>query len=309
MFGVIMLHTMHDFMSSSGWNLASFLYKSAVVSIPLFFCVSGYLLFGREDIDYKYICRKIFLICKYVVIFCSLYWLIRGVTVEWIPLYRVIKNSLFARGQLFAFWYFSALCLVYLFLPILNKQYLKNYKSFLFIWIGCFLIQNIVFAYNVATHSLEINVVFRLYNWIGYFMLGGILKKERLRKVPYFVIILCIISNYLFQTVLVQRILFDYCSFFYSSTLVIFLVTVLFNNLVHEQIRRGKTLVRTLSKLFLIVFSIHPLLVDPVQTYVERYDVSLSFQAICCFMIVSILSIFLSWLILKIPYADRIFRV
>ncbi|MBD5197412.1 MAG: acyltransferase family protein [Bacteroidales bacterium] len=50
MLGVIMLHTSHDLMSESGYDLASFMYKSAVASIPLFFMVSGYLLLGRQDI-------------------------------------------------------------------------------------------------------------------------------------------------------------------------------------------------------------------------------------------------------------------
>ena len=59
MFGVMCLHSTHSYSSLGQFCFADILYESAVVSMPLFFMVSGYLLIGRENIDYKYSFRKI----------------------------------------------------------------------------------------------------------------------------------------------------------------------------------------------------------------------------------------------------------
>lgn len=56
MFGVICLHTEMNFYENP---LAQFLYMTAVVSIPLFFMTSGYLLYGKQSVDYHYSAHKI----------------------------------------------------------------------------------------------------------------------------------------------------------------------------------------------------------------------------------------------------------
>lgn len=311
MFGVIMLHTTHDFMSASGWDVASFLYKSSVVSIPLFFTVSGYLLLGREDISYRYVFNKILSIGRYVVIFCLIYWIFRGLTAEWIPIYRIIKNSLLGQGQLFAFWYFSALCLVYLFLPLINRLFRNNLKIFIWCWLLCFLIQNLIFTYNVLTGTPEINAVFRLYNWIGYFMLGGVLKSRKFHRCPIFLITIAFCLNFIFQTIIVYKIHTNYCSFFYSSAIVILLVSIVFNYISQSDFSHNPWAIRELSKLFLIVFSIHPLFLEPVYKVLGGVELSsyLSLFAIVNFSVVSILSVGTGYLIMQLPYANKIFRI
>ena len=48
MLGVICLHSTHSYISSNQLSVANVMYESALVSIPLFFMVSGYLLLEKK---------------------------------------------------------------------------------------------------------------------------------------------------------------------------------------------------------------------------------------------------------------------
>jgi len=81
MFGVICLHTTRMFGENDPniVNLASILYRSAVISIPLFFLVSGYLFMPRHEIDYRYVIKKIGHIIRYVLIVTIMYWFFNSI--------------------------------------------------------------------------------------------------------------------------------------------------------------------------------------------------------------------------------------
>lgn len=59
MLGVIALHTTHNYLGDS-FNVSNVMYETGVISIPLFFMVSGYLLLGRNNVNYRYVSHKIF---------------------------------------------------------------------------------------------------------------------------------------------------------------------------------------------------------------------------------------------------------
>ena len=75
MFGVVCLHTEMSFYDNP---IAQFLYMTAVVSIPLFFMTSGYLLYGKSCVGCKYSIRKIIGIIRFVAIITVAFWLIYG---------------------------------------------------------------------------------------------------------------------------------------------------------------------------------------------------------------------------------------
>lgn len=65
MFCVMCLHTEMSFYDNS---VARFLYMTAVVAIPMILMTSGYLLYGKESVDYHFDCRqncRNFAICCY----------------------------------------------------------------------------------------------------------------------------------------------------------------------------------------------------------------------------------------------------
>ena len=130
MFGVMCLHTTYSYKIPGQFCFADLLYESAVVSIPLFFMVSGYLLIGREMVDYKYSFRKIIGIIRFVSIIVFAFWLARSVyhlQFDFIELLKSLVYPYIQRGQFYAFWYFGAMIILYLLYPVINVFY-KSHK-------------------------------------------------------------------------------------------------------------------------------------------------------------------------------------
>ncbi len=129
--GVVLLHTtMVGFKETGSWNLLAYLYYLGTYSIPLFFMVNGYLLLGKREITYPYILQKV----KWILITVSswniIVWLFkRDFTVN--PIKKIV-GSLVQKGYFFQFWFFGALILIYLCLPILRK-FLNSKRRYLYI--------------------------------------------------------------------------------------------------------------------------------------------------------------------------------
>lgn len=178
MFGVIMLHTTRSFINGHPWSVASAMYKSAVVSIPLFFMVSGFLLFQRKNITYRYVFAKILKIFRYILVFVVGLWILKSMRhgFNLNALIVDIWNSLNAKGEFYVFWYFGALMLVYLLLPLIIKVFNSSNLNAITLAIICLTIQSIFFTINIITGIEKINPDLRIYNWLTYSILGGVLR-------------------------------------------------------------------------------------------------------------------------------------
>ena len=118
--GVVLLHTtISGFKDTESWNYLTFLYYLGTYSIPLFFMVNGYLLLGKNEISYSYILQKIKWILVTVSVWTLIIWIYKRDFSE-NPIKKVL-GSLLQRGYFFQFWFFGALILIYLCLPILKK--------------------------------------------------------------------------------------------------------------------------------------------------------------------------------------------
>ena len=158
--GVVLLHTtMGGFKDTGSWNLLTYLYYLGTYSIPLFFMVNGYLLLGKREITSHYILQKV----KWILITVSswniIVWLFkRDFTVN--PIKKIV-GSLIQKGYFFQFWFFGALILIYLCLPILSK-FLNSKRRYLYILallivIG-FIVElaNIFFQRPLQTHVCKL---------------------------------------------------------------------------------------------------------------------------------------------------------
>ena len=95
-------------------------------AIPLFFTVSGYLLLGRKNIDWHYSAKKIWGIVRFVFVICWIYWLIMLIITQephWDKLYKDPLGAFLMGGTFWQFWYFGAMCLVYLIYPFINNDF------------------------------------------------------------------------------------------------------------------------------------------------------------------------------------------
>ena len=184
--GVVLLHTtMGGFKDTGSWNLLTYLYYLGTYSIPLFFMVNGYLLLGKREITSHYILQKV----KWILITVSswniIVWLFkRDFTVN--PIKKIV-GSLLQKGYFFQFWFFGALILIYLCLPILSK-FLNSKRRYLYILallivIG-FIVElaNIFFQRPLQTHVMQ---TFRLWTWFFYYILGGYIAQFNVDNLKY----------------------------------------------------------------------------------------------------------------------------
>ena len=220
MFGVICLHTEMNFYENP---LAQFLYMTAVVSIPLFFMTSGYLLYGKQSVDYHYSAHKIVGILRFVAIMTITFWLLTGMR-HGESFWWFTAGSLIQKGNLGIYWYFGAMMILYALLPMQHKLYVKYPKAFLLGTIVLGIVSNCIFLSNFYGYEIEENTIqtFRLWNWIFYFNLGGILRRYTVKSSLELVLVL-FIFNYLFQYELIPLMPTVYCEYFYCSLPVMLL--------------------------------------------------------------------------------------
>lgn len=176
--GVVLLHTeMGGFKETGSWNFSTYLYYLGTYSIPLFFIVNGYLLLGKKEITYSYILQKVKYILITVLSWTFIVWLFkRDFSVN--PIKKLI-GSLVQKGYFFQFWFFGALILIYICLPVL-KQFLNSKRSYLYflsvlLVIGLiFELTNIVLQMPIQTYVIQ---TFRLWTWLFYYILGGFISQ------------------------------------------------------------------------------------------------------------------------------------
>lgn len=182
--GVVLLHTtMGGFKETGSWNLLAYLYYLGTYSIPLFFMINGYLLLGKREITYLYILQKVKWILITVSSWSFIVWLFkRDFTTN--PIKKIV-GSLIQRGYFFQFWFFGALILIYLCLPIL-RQFLNSKRSYLYslsllMTIGLiFELSNILLQMPIQTYVIQ---TFRLWTWFFYYLLGGYIAQFTIEEI------------------------------------------------------------------------------------------------------------------------------
>ena len=98
------------------------LYYLCDCGVPLFFMVNGYLLLSRERISFRYVFYKLAHILKIVLSWNFLIAIpVLIFRQKIINPFRLAFDSLLQKGYLWHFWFFGALMIIYLFLPILHR--------------------------------------------------------------------------------------------------------------------------------------------------------------------------------------------
>lgn len=292
-------------------------YLSTIVAafpIPLFFMVSGYLMFGRKP-SIKYSIKKIAKILKFLIEFALIYWLIFRMTdgtsilmgLKYVPL------AMLQEGPLPIFWYLGAMCILYACLPVLN--YLdQRYERFLVIFtLFLFVVVNIIFILNcvkgIDQHVLQ---SLRVWNWFFYFCLGGVLKKYKDILSKYtikfwhivifaaFFVSVYSLTHYLFP-------ILDNTDQSYGSLVCTAYALSIFIFCIQRNYQ-GNRIILALSPLFLPVYSLHLF----VYEYFFKYS-NLSFlgeaEPFVDFALVAVITLTVSWIIMKTPIINRIFKI
>lgn len=223
--GVICLHTEIKFYENP---LAQCLYMTAVVSIPLFFMVSGFLLYGKDTVGFGYSARKICGILRFVLVVTSFFWLVSGAR-HGEPYLRYAIGGFLQEGPFFVFWYLGAMMMLYALFPILQRIYNGYPRAFVTLMVTLGVLANAIFVANFFGIHIENSIIqtFRLWNWLFYFNLGGIVRHCPVKSSTITVVALLVV-NYLFQYLLTPMMPTVYCEYFYCSLPVMVLCFFLF---------------------------------------------------------------------------------
>ena len=314
--GVVLLHTtMIGFKETGSWNLLAYLYYLGTYSIPLFFMVNGYLLLGKKDITYSYILQKVKWILITVSSWTFIVWLFkRDFAVN--PVKKII-GSMVQKGYFSQFWFFGALILIYLCLPILRK-FLNSKRSYLYILsslvtIGLvFELANMVFQMPLQSYVIQ---TFRLWTWFFYYILGGLIAqfdkefiKKGFRRWMKIVAVLLLLISPLILFFLAKTIYHNlFAEYFYDSIFVKVISLGTFLTVLTFDLNTDKNRwIIYLSNQTMGVFVIH--------TYVMKVWeklVGFSFAGAHLLFPISTLcvSLIVVSLLMKIPYFNRIVKL
>ena len=175
-FGVVALHTLRP----GAGPVHRILMLLSALSIPLFFMVSGYLMFQRKSFDCKYAIGKILRILA--ICFCweflhaAAYRIYYGENRDFISSFFL---DFFQKGLFYHFWYLGALILVYSVMPLiftLAKKSPGGCRILLLILCGINLILSAAQLLAQRQFLLDIPQNLRIWIWLLYTVAGGCLS-------------------------------------------------------------------------------------------------------------------------------------
>lgn len=310
MFMVMSLHTCIGRLDNP---IAFVMSRISGIAIPLFFMVSGFLLWDKK-VDYKYSIRKIFNIIKFVFVTSILTWLIIRVhhRFDILDSLRIFGGSFIQRGELRVFWYLGAMILIYLILPFL-KYFDRKYVSFgmfalLFLMIAVLGVFSLNFNYSFEKeYTFQL---FRIWNWLFYFILGGMVRRyvaSREKPVLSFrkAIILSTFAMFFFVAfVYYVKPYIGGIEYFFGFPLCWIYALLVFLTCISIKIK--SKIVGELSNLFLPVYTIHNFVISHVC---HRFDFVGVVSPVIDYLIVVSITVGMSYLIMKIPIAKEVFKI
>lgn len=278
---VVALHTVR---ADSGF--ANFVIVSmAETAIPLFLMVNGYLMFRKDTITYAYVGKKIL---RILVVCFSWEALHAGVYLLYYHEVRnFVKSFLFdflQQGLFFHFWFMGTLIILYLLLPLLYRLYERNALVYIGILVGlgvlCAAI-SLVMTITSNQFVLKVPQSLRLWYWLFYYMLGGLLAKRKTQiqtwtshrsknvkmAAPILTILLLIGWQWLIGNVAMGHYVLET---FYGSVPVMLSVTILFMCISGMRLKTGKA-ITYLSGLSMGVYVIHPFVLAMFQKFVPAF--------------------------------------
>lgn len=319
-FFVVALHTQRNYQLELIHN--PILYYIARCAVPLFLMVNGYLLLKKEEIDYKYVLHKTKKIL-FVIVFWTLAYVIldsirkKGIT----NVLSIFLGTFTQDGALAHLWFFWALIIIYIILPILYKFKIfdnKNkFKNIIILILSISVIIDIIFNYMYVkynTNILEsIPQCFRIWIWFLYFFMGGyysryIQNNITIKKNIIITAILTIIS-FVYQYQLFVKTSFTINSeYIYGNLIIILWIISIFYLLNSIKIEgyRFKRIIEYLSNYIMGIYILHPMIINILNlSYHEKGPLYAIAMWICAIVISLVCSIIIS----KIPKVKQFIRI
>lgn len=305
MLGVISLHCNMDRLD----NMVAFaISRIAGISIPLFFMVSGYLLMEKGG-DWRYSFRKILGILKYVFL-CSLVFSILYVTIHQqfnINVFGIFLRSFIQKGPLWVFWYFGAMCLLYILLPLLKWADERWDYFYPKMFVGLLCIDFVVFIVTFA-YRWEYDVIqsFRLWNWLTYFSLGSIIHKYQIHiPVNAFVVLASALLFVVFVYWSKKNI--DGIEYFFTTPLCMMYASLSFVK-IHSLHLQNSLVISRLSNLFLPVYTIHYFVIKMFHNIITTQYIGI-WTPLFDYLAITMITLLVCYIVMEVPLAKCFFKI
>lgn len=190
---VLCLHSLvptSTVVKSSMINLG--VYYAGTIAIPIFFMASSYFVLNKRMISYSYVLRRIgdilFIIIGWVLIYSTGYLLIKHNFI----FFEEPKGTAFVgipNQHFYHFWFFWALIMMLLVSPLLWYLLQRSFVGYLILTIIVTLICisiDIYMHFGNSSNIQNIPQVFRLYLYIEYYLLGGLIGNAHFKKIITF---------------------------------------------------------------------------------------------------------------------------
>lgn len=313
------------------------LYYFCSFSVPMFFMISGYLMFKKDRIDYRYSVKKalsyIRLIVCWNIILAVPIMVLKRKFVN--PLAESVKN-LFQKGYLWHFWYFGAMLVTLLLLPIvhtlLKKYVYLHVAAMIILFAACLIMTSLSWKAGFPNQSF-VPQFLRIWVFGLYFLFGGFwgvhgnsvsecggnevqtLESERMisrgleknRKFKYVLLLFFVVLTYVSNTG--QKHLGNYAYHnriadnFYDEGTVVLWCMVFFVLIMVIKIIIPVGLIEGFARLSLGVFILHPLVLKGIEVLALPDN---TLFAIIRWALAIFISAAATFIMLKIPYIKKL---
>lgn len=316
---VVGLHTLQKDISLCN----STLYYLCGFAVPIFLMVSGYFLMNKTNVTKQYCFRKICCILRVVILWDLLYFgakICQNILLchegdNWLlGIEGYFLGGLVQKGFFWQFWYLGALILLYIMLPVLSCIPANGRIKIVLFLSG---IMYVLYIWSIIRgNPVQKNVIqsFRLWTWLFYFMLGGILRnyegwwKEKLSLcqnlilLAVFTVIVLIYQNLVGRSVIHEGINTSsvlHAEYFYDSIVMVCWIIIIFMTFIRLQLSdRTSRLVSSVEELTMGIYIVHPIIMRIYQRIIHPNTL---FMSLFFFVMVLFTSAVIVWLINKSP--------
>ena len=306
MFGVISLHSTMLYITPGATGLADIVYDMGVISVPLFFMVSGFFLIPRRR-TMKYCLMKSLKYIRFIVSMVLLFWvgysLFFGLDVA--LLVKWLTGTLLTHGPFGVFWYLWAVILCLLITPLLNSLFSSHSRLYTALLLALWLLCTLIFSNTMQGGLFEARIpaLAKVYAWFFFYMLGGELSRRDVPRIPVAIPLLLFAFAIFYMEYCGRRVGSEYASVFYLSVPVTVLCIVLFLYFKGLNIIGNKA-VQALSQTFLPVYAVHNVIIQ----FLPRFYDGLCIAPLINWVVISLLSVAFGLVVNKLPYVNKLFK-
>lgn len=297
-------------------------------AIPLFMMSSGFFLFSnKEKLTQIYVTQKIIHILRFCLIWAMILTCVsfvqetisNGITLSAFKKFAQVPNEVLLNflqcGNVPVLWYCGSLILLYAFAYLYKIKNLNPYT----VWLCSF---GIGILFQIASYILNRPVqqaftqTFRMWTWIQYAILGGILMpsiltffKKRIPLLVHFLLVLVMVPALsLYQVYMSKYVLHTHFPEFFYDSISMILIAILMFSFIHRCFSKQceNNFIFLLSKLSLGVFTIHFPIYSLALKFIPQHTGSFYFLR---FFVITVISFMVSYLISKTKLSNYLLKI